>query len=143
MSLSTKKFASENLALNTFSFPLEIRQTEKGEFVFGTKIEKGESTKSFLSSIIPKVIKNLQGPRFMKWGCGSFKFSRPIRWVVSLYNDEILDFGFDECDPKISIGNKSKSHRLINEIIEIHSPDNYFELMANSCLLYTSPSPRD
>ncbi len=114
---------------------LEIRQTEKGEFVFGSKIEKGESTKSSLSSIIPKVIKNLQGPRFMKWGCGSFKFSRPIRWVVSLYNDEILDFVFDECDPKISIGNKSKSHRLINKIIEIHSPDNYFELMAKSGIL--------
>ena len=114
---------------------LEIRQTEKGEFVFGTKIEKGESTRSSLSSIIPKVIKNLQGPRFMKWGCGSFKFSRPIRWVVSLYNDEILDFVFDECDPKISIGNKSKSHRLINKIIEIHSSDNYFELMAKSGVL--------
>ena len=111
---------------------LEIRQTEKGEFVFGTKIEKGESTRSSLSSIIPKVIKNLQGPRFMKWGCGSFKFSRPIRWVVSLYNNEILDFVFDECDPKISIGNKSKSHRLINKVIEIHSPDSYFELIAKS-----------
>ncbi len=111
---------------------LEIRQTEKGEFVFGTKIEKGESTRSSLSSIIPKVIKNLQGPRFMKWGCGSFKFSRPIRWIVSLYNSEILDFVFDECDPKISIGNKSKSHRLINKFIEIQSPENYFELMAKS-----------
>ncbi len=111
---------------------LEIKETEKGEFVFGTKIEKGESTRSCLSSIIPKVIKNLQGPRFMKWGYGSFKFSRPIRWIVSLYNDEILDFVFDECDPKISIGNKSKSHRLINKVIEIHSPDSYFELIANS-----------
>ena len=111
---------------------LEIRETEKGEFVFGTKIEKGESTRSSLSSIIPKVINNLQGPRFMKWGYGSFKFSRPIRWIVSLYNDEILDFVFDECDPKISIGNKSKSHRLINKVIEIHSPDSYFELIAKS-----------
>ncbi len=111
---------------------LEIRETEKGEFVFGTKIEKGESTRSSLSSIIPKVLKNLQGPRFMKWGYGSFKFSRPIRWIVSLYNDEILDFVFDECDPKISIGNKSKSHRLINKVIEIHSPDKYFELIAKS-----------
>ncbi len=111
---------------------LEIRETEKGEFLFGTKIEKGESTRSSLSSIIPKVIKNLQGPRFMKWGYGSFKFSRPIRWIVSLYNDEILDFVFDECDPKISISNKSKSHRLINKVIEIHSPDIYFELIAKS-----------
>ena len=114
---------------------LEIKETEKGDFVFGKKIEKGESTRSSLSSIIPKLIKNLQGPRFMKWGYGSFKFSRPIRWVVSLYNEEILDFVFDECDPKISIGNKSKSHRLFNKDIEINSPDNYFELMANSGVL--------
>ncbi len=114
---------------------LEIRKSEKGEFVYGTKIEKGESTKSSLSSIIPKLIKNLQGPRFMKWGYGSFKFSRPIRWVVSLYDDEILDFDFGECDPKILIGNKSKSHRLINEVVEIKSSNNYFGLMAKSGVL--------
>ena len=60
---------------------LEIRETEKGDFVFGEKIEKGASPKYSLSSIIPKLIKNLQGPRFMKWGYGSFKFSRPIRSV--------------------------------------------------------------
>ncbi len=114
---------------------LEIKKTEKGDFVFGKKIEKGESTKSFLSSIIPKLIKNLQGPRFMKWGYCNFKFSRPIRWVVSLYNDEILDFVFDEFDPKISIGNKSKSHRLFNKVIEINSPDYYFDLMVNNGVL--------
>jgi len=114
---------------------LEIKNTEKGEFVFGKKVEKGESTIQSLSLIIPKVIKNLQGPRFMKWGYGNFKFSRPIRWVVSLYNDEILDFVWDECDPNILIGNKSKSHRLINQEIEIHNPDNYFELMSENSVL--------
>ena len=66
---------ANSLGINTED--LEIRKTEKGEFIFGTKIEKGESTKSFISSVIPKLIKNLQGPRFMKWGYGSFKFSRP------------------------------------------------------------------
>ena len=114
---------------------LEIKNTEKGEFVFGKKVEKGESTIQSLSLIIPKVIKNLQGPRFMKWGYGNFKFSRPIRWVVSLYNDEILDFVLDECDPNILIGNKSKSHRIINQEIEIHNPDNYFELMSENSVL--------
>jgi len=111
---------------------LEIKNTEKGEFVFGKKIEKGVSTKHFLSSIIPKIINNLQGPRFMKWGNGNFKFSRPIRWVVSLYDNEILDFVLDECDPKIIISNKSKSHRIINKVIEIQSPDHYFELMSKN-----------
>ncbi len=122
---------------------LEIKKTEKGDFVFGEKIVKGESTRTLLASIIPKVIKNLQGPRFMKWGTGSFKFSRPIRWIVSIYNDEILDFGFEECDPMIVIGNKSKSHRLINKIIKIDTPDNYFELMEKNGVLVKREERKD
>ena len=114
---------------------LEIKNTEKGRFVFGKKVRKGESTRISLSVIIPKVIKNLQGPRFMKWGNGNFKFSRPIRWLVSIYNNEILDFNFDECDPKIVVGNLSKSHRLIDRVIEINSPDNYFEILAENGVL--------
>ena len=114
---------------------LEIKNTEKGEFVFGKKIEKGQSTRISLSSIIPDVLKSLQGPRFMKWGAGNLKFSRPIRWIVSIYNDEILDFSFDECDPNIQLSNKSKSHRLINEVFEVQNPDNYFELMKQNRVL--------
>ncbi len=114
---------------------LEIKSTEKGDFIFGKKIEKGQSTRISLSSIIPKVVKSLQGPRFMKWGTGNLKFSRPIRWIVSLYNDEILDFAFDECDPKIQISNKSKSHRLLNEVFEVQHVDNFFELLKQNRVL--------
>ncbi len=114
---------------------LKVKTTEKGDFVFGQKIEKGKSTRISLSSIIPKVVKSLQGPRFMKWGNGNIKFSRPIRWIASLYNEEILDFEFDECDPKIKISNKSKSHRLINEVIEVKHPDNFFELLKQNRVL--------
>ncbi|KGF89713.1 MULTISPECIES: glycine--tRNA ligase subunit beta [Prochlorococcus] len=122
---------------------LEIKNTEKGGFVFGKKVRKGESTRISLSLIIPKVIKSLQGPRFMKWGNGNFKFSRPIRWLVSLYNNEILNFTLDECDPKVVIGNKSKSHRLIDKVIEINSPDNYFEIMAKNGVLVKREERRE
>ena len=114
---------------------LEIKNTEKGDFVFGTKIEKGQSTRISLSSIIPKVVKSLQGPRFMKWGAGNIKFSRPIRWITSIYNDDILDFVFDECDPKVEISNKSISHRLINEVFEVQNPDDFFELLRQNRVL--------
>jgi len=108
---------------------LEIKNTEKGDYVFGKKIEKGLSTKIYLSSIIPKLVRSLQGPRFMKWGAGNIKFSRPIRWIISLYNDEILDFEFDVCDPKINISNKTKGHRLINDVLEVKNLDDFFELL--------------
>ncbi|MBO8204358.1 glycine--tRNA ligase subunit beta [Prochlorococcus marinus] len=114
---------------------LEIKNTEKGDFVFGKRIEKGQSTRISLSSIIPKLVNSLQGPRFMKWGTGNIKFSRPIRWITSLYNDEILDFSFDECDPNFQISNKSKSHRLLNKVFEVQNPDNFFELMKQNRVL--------
>ncbi len=114
---------------------LEIKSTEKGDFIFGKKIEKGQSTRISLSSIIPKVVKSLQGPRFMKWGAGNLKFSRPIRWIASLYNDEILDFPFDECNPKIQVSNKSKSHRLLNEVFEVQHVDDFFELLKQNRVL--------
>ncbi|KGF90277.1 Glycyl-tRNA synthetase beta chain [Prochlorococcus marinus str. MIT 9116] len=79
----------------------------------------------------------------MKWGNGNFKFSRPIRWLVSLYNNEILNFTLDECDPKVVIGNKSKSHRLIDKVIEINSPDNYFEIMAKNGVLVKREERRE
>jgi glycyl-tRNA synthetase beta chain len=122
---------------------LEIKNTEKGDFVFGKKIEKGLSTKNSLSSIIPKLVKSLQGPRFMKWGNGNIKFSRPIRWITSIYNNEILYFEFDECDPKIKISNKSKSHRLINEVLEVQNPDNFFELLKRHRVLAIRKERKD
>jgi glycyl-tRNA synthetase beta chain len=79
----------------------------------------------------------------MKWGAGNIKFSRPIRWIASLYNDEILDFEFDECDPKIKICNKSKSHRLINEVFEVQNPDNFFELLRQNRVLVKRHERKD
>jgi len=122
---------------------LEIKNTEKGDFVFGRKIEKGLSTKISLSLIIPKLVKSLHGPRFMKWGGGNIKFSRPIRWIASIYNDEILDFEFDECDPKIKISNKTKSHRLINEVLEVQHPDDFFELLKRNRVIAIRKDRKD
>ena len=119
-------------SLNIKVEELKIKKIDKGEFVFGEKIEKGRSTKSTLSLIIPKVIKSLQGPRFMKWGHGNFKFSRPIRWIISLYNDEILEFSIKYIDPNISIDRISRGHRLIKNEVLISHPDQYINSLAKS-----------
>ena len=114
---------------------LVIKKIKKVEFVFGEKIEKGKSTKYLLSLIIPKVIKSLQGSRFMKWSYGTFKFSRPIRWIISLYNENILNFNLDNIEPQIIIDNVSRGHRLIKSSILINHPDKYFDLLGTSGVL--------
>ena len=114
---------------------LDIKDTKKGKFVFGKKIEKGLATKGLITEVIPKAIKALQGQRFMKWGNGNFRFSRPIRWILSLYNDEILNFSIDEIDSNLKIGNFSKGHRLVKSEIEISNTDNYFQILNRNGVL--------
>lgn len=31
-------------------------------------------------------------PTMMRWGSNDFEYVRPIRWIVSLLNDEIVSF---------------------------------------------------
>ncbi len=114
---------------------LFIKKIKHVDFVFGEKIEKGKSTKYLLSLIIPKVIKALQGSRFMKWSYGNFKFSRPIRWIISLYNEEKLEFILDDIEPQIIINNFSRGHRLISNKVLINHPDNYLDSLESASVL--------
>jgi len=114
---------------------LSIKKIKNVDFVFGEKIDKGKSTKYLLSLIIPKVIKSLQGSRFMKWSYGNFRFSRPIRWIISLYNNDLLEFTLENIEPQITFDNISKGHRLIDDKILINHPDQYLDSLEASGVL--------
>ena len=106
---------------------LEIRETSKGAFVFANLIEKGKSVENLLAEFLPLWISNIQGRRFMRWGKGDYRFSRPIRWIVSLIDSKVLPFQFSGCDPEIDIGNISRPHRLHGSQIQIKNAKNYFD----------------
>lgn len=69
---------------------LEIRQTEKGEFAFVTKHVGGRQTPEILSELVREWIDKLEGKRFMRWSDGDLRFSRPIRWLVALWDEAVL-----------------------------------------------------
>ena len=106
---------------------LEIRETSKGSFVFAKSIEKGKPVTTLLSDYLPRWISKIQGRRFMRWGKGDFRFSRPIRWIVSLLDSEVLPFKISGCDPEIQIGNISRPHRLYGTKLEINDAKTYFD----------------
>ena len=106
---------------------LEVRETPKGSFVFAKLIEKGKPVGSLLAEYLPRWISKIQGRRFMRWGKGDFRFSRPIRWIVSLIDSEVLPFRILGCDPEIQIGNISRPHRLHGSRLEIKNANTYFD----------------
>lgn len=88
------------------------------------KVEiKGKSTKELLAENVPNLVLKLQGPHFMRWSTHEEKFSRPIRWIVSVYNNEELKVKILD----IESSRVSRGHRSYEGTIEINNPDEYKE----------------
>ncbi len=101
---------------------LQIKNTERGEYVFAIKEEQGEKTLVILKKILPEIISSISFPRTMRWD-GDIRFARPIRWCLALHGNEVVEFNLNN----LTSGNKTFGHRLIkNESIEIINAEDYF-----------------
>ena len=94
------------------------------EYLYASIKQDGKPTEEVLKNIIPEIILSIQGGRFMRWADFEIKFSRPIRWIVSILDDK---------EVKIKIGNAessqySRGHRFSeNKHVKIDNPDTYLE----------------
>ncbi|MGL5940026.1 MAG: glycine--tRNA ligase subunit beta [Waterburya sp.] len=93
---------------------LEIRDTPKGEFIFIQKQIKGRSTTEILQELCLHWITGLEGKRFMRWGDGDFRFPRPIRWLVALWDQEILPLELVSGSERITSDRISRGHRVLH-----------------------------
>lgn len=109
---------------------LEVRDTPKGPFVFARVLEQGRSTAAVLAEHIPQWIGALQGRRFMRWGEGETRFSRPVRWLVALLDRQVIPVTLPGSDPLVRAGNLSRGHRLHAETVLIPSAEAYAESLA-------------
>jgi len=112
---------------------LEIRDTDKGEFVFIQKQITGRQTKEILQELCTQWITGLEGKRFMRWGDGDFRFPRPIRWLVGLWDDEVLTIELINGSETIQSDRTSRGHRVLhpNEIA-IEQATDYVEAMRSA-----------
>ena len=114
---------------------LEIRDTPKGPFVFARVVEEGQATAGVLARLIPVWIQALQGRRFMRWGTGETRFSRPIRWLVAMLDKTVLPVTLEGCDPPIQACGVSRGHRLAATQVAIPSADGYKQALAAAGVL--------
>ena len=104
---------------------LEVRETPKGPFVFARVLERGRRADTLLAELIPQWIAALQGRRFMRWGHGDSRFSRPVRWLVALMDGQVVPARLDGSDPVVEAGAISRGHRLISAEVPIADAQAY------------------
>ncbi|WP_297456570.1 glycine--tRNA ligase subunit beta [Persephonella sp.] len=80
-------FASKN---NIPIEELQIIENEKGRYIGAKVLIQGKAVSEHITEIIPSLISSIPFPKTMKWNSTEYRFSRPIRWIVSLLDNEII-----------------------------------------------------
>lgn len=111
---------------------LELRPTDKGEFIFITKTIAGRDTREILTELIPQWIFKLEGKRLMRWANGDLKFPRPIRWLVTLWNNDILPIEIVNGEDVVKSDRVSYTHRVLHpEPVSVVSAAQYLKTLAD------------
>ena len=111
----------------------------ENNYVHAKIVIKGKDIKELLAQNVPSIFMKLQGAHFMRWGYNDEKFSRPIKWIVSILdNDEV----------KIKIIDKessiySRGHRFAMQNFPIGKPEDYIETMRNACVIVDQNERRE
>jgi glycyl-tRNA synthetase beta chain len=102
------------------------------DYVFALRREEGRPASEVLPAIVPGLITGLHFPKPMRWRDLDFRFARPIRWIVSLFGTEIVDFEF----AGLKTGRITYGHRFLSkEHITLASPAEYIEKMRQNYVL--------
>ncbi|HHY47149.1 MAG TPA: glycine--tRNA ligase subunit beta [Firmicutes bacterium] len=89
---------------------LVIRADERGEYVYAELRQPGESAAVVLGKVFPRLIGSLPFPRTMRWGDSEMRFVRPVRWLLALFGNQVVEFEVDG----VSSGDITFGHRFLS-----------------------------
>ncbi len=104
----------------------------KDEYIFGTIRQEGKETSEVLKNILPEAVKSVTFPKAMRWGGKNMRFARPIRWMVTLLNDNVLEFDLEG----IQSSNITKGHRFLGQSeFEVNSLEDYLNKLEENYVI--------
>lgn len=103
---------------------LVTKETDGGAYLFARKDEAGQDVVLVLPRILAGVVSSLRFPKSMRWDEGGVRFARPIRWIVALLEERVIDVEV----AGVTSGRVTFGHRfLAAEPIELESARQYSE----------------
>ncbi len=117
-----------------------IKEQNGSDYVFIEKKEISKSVAEVLQENVYELIKSISFPRSMRWGGRSIRWARPIRYFVSILDDEVLDFDAEG----IEVGNVTKGHRALgSSYIVIDKIENYENLLKENFVILSYKDRHD
>ena len=117
-----------------------IREFKGEDYIYVEKKEKSKSVAEVLRENVYELVKSISFPRSMRWAGKSIRWARPIRWFVSILDDEVLDFDAEG----ISVGRVTKGHRTLgSNHVEIDKIENYEKLLKENFVILKYKDRKD
>ena len=115
---------------------LEKITTPKGEYLAATVQKKGRTASEILAESLPKEIAGIYWPKSMYWrGKSAERFVRPVRWMVSLLDDQVIPLEFGG----VTAGHTSQGHRILSSgAVAIAKPGDYAAKLADAYVTVSS-----
>lgn len=110
---------------------LERRQTDQGEYVFAVVQEPELSAKEALAPLLPGLITGISFPKTMRWGTSKLRFGRPIRWLLALVDDQVVEFELEG----LKSGRLTRGHPVLAEgMFEVEHACKYEAALRERCV---------
>lgn len=107
-----------------------VEQIKDEDYIFVEKHTKGLTANEVLENMA-NVLNALTFPVSMTWHSFHKNFIRPIHWIVSLLDNEVVPFKFIN----IEAGKISSGHRFLGNDTEIKSVDSYVEQLKDEFVI--------
>lgn len=119
---------------------LIVKDTDGVQYVYAKVEKKGENIKDLLPKILPELILSLDFPKPMRWGYLNIRFVRPIRWLISLYGNEVIPV---EIEGVIS-GRTTQGHRFLgSDHVELSEAGSYLSKLEENYVIADQNKRRD
>ena len=104
----------------------------KDGYVYAMVHEKGGQTVDLLGDTLKGLVDGLNFPNNMHWADLDYKFIRPLRWLVALYGQDVIDFEV----ANVKSGRTSRGHRFLSEgDFEIAGAEDYVEACRKASII--------
>lgn len=101
-----------------------FKELKGTEYVYLHKETPGKPAAEILSGLID-VVKGLTFPTRMHWSTYDFEYIRPVHWIVSLLDDEVVPMQLLD----IKAGRRTQGHRFLGKPVDIQKPADYVEAL--------------
>lgn len=89
----------------------DLYREEQGgtEYVFAKREVPAVKVATLLPGVLDSIIRCISWPKSQHWGAQHELFSRPVRWIVALFGDEVIEFEY----AGLTASRKTIGHRFM------------------------------